>query len=227
MESKLEPIEVTLARRWAEFRRRRLAWIGRIFACVKGGKGAAGHSLWFLLLLGVALNLINIAVPGYYGKDDIAHHLILVADRSLGEAVGATGWFDFSHMHYRPLSFKIWYFLSFFFYENPVLYHLCSTLHSVLNGLLIYYLVLRFCGQKRAALWAFLAFNVFPASAFVAGWGMATTADKLYLAFALLAAHILLSDRDAALRGGGQTGGSFPDRKFGGRRGLRCAWCWD
>jgi len=203
MESKLEPIEVTLARRWAEFRRRRLAWIGRIFACVKGGKGAAGHSLWFLLLLGVALNLINIAVPGYYGKDDIAHHLILVADRSLGEAVGATGWFDFSHVHYRPLSFKIWYFLSFFFYENPVLYHLCSTLHSVLNGLLIYYLVLRFCGQKRAALWAFLAFNVFPASAFVAGWGMATTADKLYLAFALLAAHILLSDRDAALRGGG------------------------
>jgi len=189
MESKLETIEATLARHWAEFRRRHFAW-----------KGAAGHSLGFLLLLGVVLNLINIAVPGYFGTDDIKHHLFHVAGRSLGDAVGAVGWLDFSRMHYRPLTFKIWYALSFFFYENPVLYHLCSALQSALNGLLIYYLVLRFSGQKRAALWAFLAFNVFPSSSFVVGWGLATTADKLYLFFALLAAHILLSDRDAALR---------------------------
>jgi len=189
MEAKLEPIEVTLARRWAEFRR-------RLFA----GAGGVGYSLWFLLVLGVALNLINIAVPGYFGKDDINHHLVEVAGRSLGDAVGAVGWFDFSKVHYRPLTFKIWYALSFFFFENPVLYHLCSTLQSVLNGLLIYYLVMRISGQKRAALWAFLAFNVFPSSAFVVGWGLATTADKLYLTFALIAAHILLSDRNAALR---------------------------
>ncbi|MDD9827969.1 MAG: hypothetical protein OXU92_06300, partial [Deltaproteobacteria bacterium] len=105
MEAKLEPIEVTLARRWAEFRR-------RLFA----GAGGVGYSLWFLLVLGVALNLINIAVPGYFGKDDINHHLVEVAGRSLGDAVGAVGWFDFSKVHYRPLTFKIWYALSFFFF---------------------------------------------------------------------------------------------------------------
>lgn len=200
-EAKLEPIELTLVRRWIEFRQRWLAGIGRLFAYMKGEKGVAGHSLLFLLVLGVALlNLINIAVPGYFGKDDIAHHLIHVAGRSLGDAVGAVGWFDFSGVTYRPLTFKVWYALSYFLYENPVLYHLGSTLQSVLNGLLIYYLVMRFSGQKHAALWAFLAFNVFPASAFVVGWGLATTADKLYLTFALIATHILLSDRNAALR---------------------------
>ncbi|MDD9854521.1 MAG: hypothetical protein OXU78_11310 [Deltaproteobacteria bacterium] len=202
MEAKLEPIEVALARRWAEFRRRLFAGAGRFLARAKGEQGAAGHSLWFLLVLGVALNLINIAVPGYFGKDDISHHLVHIAGRSLGDAVGAVGWLDFSKVHYRPLSFKIWYALSFFFFEKPVLYHLCSTLQSVLNGLLIYHLVMRISGQKRAALWAFLAFNVFPSSAFVVGWGLATTADKLYLTFALIAAHILLSDRNAALRSG-------------------------
>ena len=146
-----------------------------------------------LLCIGVALNLVSIAAPGYYKWDEFFHHFTYVADRNFVEALSGVRWLDFSAVHYRPLTFSIWSALSFFLYEKPLLLILSSVFLSVLNGVLIYYFVLRASGQSRAALWSFLAFNVFPSSAFVAGW-FATIGDKLYLAFALCALHILLSD---------------------------------
>lgn len=152
-----------------------------------------------LFCVGIALNLVSIAAPGHY--EHIYDHFMYVSGRSLGEVLGAIRWFDFSDVHYRPLSFALWNFLSFFLYETPVLFTLSSVLLSTLNGVLIHHLVLRASGQPRAAMWSFLAFSVFPAAAFAAGW-FATAAEKLYLAFALCALHILLSDQRAAQRTG-------------------------
>lgn len=197
MESKLEPTGVTLARHWAEFRQRRLAWAGRFFARAKGAKGAAGHSLWFLLCLGIVLNLLSIAAPGYFGPDEYAVNF-KVRGMEISDIIASASWFEFSNPRYTPLVGAIRQTVSAQLYDTPVLFLLSSVLFSVVNGVLLYFLVLRFSGQPRAALWSFLTFNLFPAATFVAGWVAAT--DKLYLTWILGIMHILLSDRNAALK---------------------------
>ena len=165
----------------------------------EGNSAPARHTLPFLLSLGVVLNLFSITAPGFFGPDEMARYVLFSADRDLVEVINREDWLDFSQVHYRPLTFTLWDTLSALLYETPVLFQLSNALLSVLNGALFYHLVLRVSGQPRAALWGFLAFNLFPAVIFVAGW-VATFADKLFLMCALGALHILLSDRNAALQ---------------------------
>lgn len=198
LESKLEPIEVTLARRWAEFRMRRLAWMGCVFTWMKGNR-PAGHSLLFLLCLGIVLNLVSIVAPGYWAWDEHAvNAYVKSGDGFIGDMVGFVPWGEFSRIRYSPLLWEIRLIMSDKLYDTPAFFILSSVLLSVVNGVLLYYLVLRFSGQRQAALWAFFAFNLFPSVAFVAGW-VATT-DKLYLICVLGAIHFLLWDREEALK---------------------------
>ena len=159
----------------------------------------ARHKLFLLLCVGIVLNLVSISAPGFFGPDAMTVHILQVAGRDFFEIIRGQAWLDFSQIHYRPLTFTLWGVLSFFLYETPALFHLSSVLLSVSNGILFYHLVLRISGQPHAAFWGFLAFNLFPPAAYVAGW-VATVADKLYLMCTLMALHILLSDRNAALR---------------------------
>jgi len=197
MESKLEPIEVILARRWAEFQQRRLSWIGRFFACVKGEKGVTGHSLLFLLCLGITLNLFIIASPGYYSHED----LVRGVRYSQFSPLEAWNPLDFSAFQYRPISEFMEALVYYLFAGVPPLAHLCSVLHGVINSILFYHLLLRFSGQTRAAFFGFVSFNLFPASVFVAGW-LAAAPDLYWMTAALGIAHLLLSDRNSARRHG-------------------------
>jgi len=203
LESKLEPIEVTIARRLGEFRLHLASRFGGIWAqWANGESGPARHSIFFLLCLGVALNLVSIAAPGYFGMDEIWAHSHWIEGRSLGEALSLSHESSHGGSAFRPLTYKVWHALSFFFYEMPVLFILSNALLSILNGVLIYHLVLRVSMQMQTALWAFLVFNLLPSSTFNVGW-VGTIADKLYLIFALAALHILISDRKATLEGFG------------------------
>lgn len=195
MESKLEPIEVTLARRWAEFRRRFVGWFGSIWAQWVNGEGSpARHSILFLLCLGVSLNLISIAAPGYYSHDEVGYGIL---SKDLGMALRSV-WVDhiFS-LQYRPFARSFWILLSFFFYEIPLLMHLSVALVSIFNGALLYFLLFRVSGQASVALWGFIGYNIFPPTVWIVGW-VGTLADSLWMMCALLIAHILLTDRSEA-----------------------------
>jgi len=160
-----------------------------------------GHSLGFLLCLGIVLNLFSIAAPGYFGSDEQLMNF-RVKDMEISESIASAPWLKFDKARYTPLVEALRRVLSAQLYDTPVLFLLVSVLFSVVNGLLLYFLVLRFSGQPRAALWSFLAFNLFPGAAFAAGWAAAT--DKLYLIWILGIMHLLLSDRNAALKNPGR-----------------------
>lgn len=194
IESKLEPIEVTLARHWTEFRQ-------RLFAHMKREKGSTAHSLWFLLCIGIVLNIFSIAAPGYFGPDEQAVNFH-VRDMGISDSIASVHWLGFDQPRYTPLVAAVRRILSAQLYDTPILFLFSSVLFSVVNGVLLYFLVLRFSGQPRAALWSFLTFNLFPAAAFVAGWVAAT--DKLYMTWILGVMHILFSDRKAALENPGR-----------------------
>jgi len=195
MESKLEPIEVMLARRWAAFRMHLVSWFGGIWAQWANGESApARHSILFLLCLGITLNLISIAAPGYYSHDEVQYGIL---SKDLGRALGGV-WVDHMYsLQYRPFARSFWFFLSFFFYEIPLLMHLSVALVSIFNGVLIYFLLFRVSGQSRSALWGFIGYHIFPPTVWIVGW-VGTLADSLWMMCALLIAHILLTDHSDA-----------------------------
>lgn len=192
MESKIEPIEVMLARCWADFRMRFVSWFGGVWAQWANGEGGpARHSILFLLCLGITLNLISIAAPGYYSHDEVQYGIL---SRDIGRALGSV-WIDHAFsLQYRPFSRSFWVFLSHFFYEIPVLMHLSVALVSIFNGVLLYFLLFRVSGQAISALWGFIGYNIFPSTVWIVGW-VGTLADSLWMMCALLIAHILLTDR--------------------------------
>lgn len=194
MESKLEQIEVVIARRWAEFRMRLVGWFGHLGAMGERGGSPARHSILFLLCLGITLNLISIAAPGYYSHDEVQYGIL---SKDLGMALKRV-WIDhiFS-LQYRPFARSFWILLSFFFYEIPLLMHLSVALVSIFNGVLLYFLLFRVSGQASSALWGFIGYSIFPPTVWIVGW-VGTLADSLWMMCALLSAHILLTDRSEA-----------------------------
>lgn len=152
------------------------------------------HSILFLLLLGIALQLISIAAPGYFNHDEIQ---MCIASRDLWRSMETVWVAQYGDLQWRPFSRSLWLLLSHFFCEIPVVLHLSVALFVIMSGILFYFLLLRISGQASASLMGFVAFCIFPATVWVAGW-IATTGDAVWMISALVIAHVLLTDREAA-----------------------------
>ena len=152
------------------------------------------HSILFLMLIGIVLQLISIATPGYFNHDELQ---MCIASRDIWKSI-ENFWVDqIDSRQWRPLSRSLWALLSYFFCEIPVMLHLSVALLVIISGILFYFLLLRLSGQTLASLIGFVAFCIFPATAWVAGW-VATIADAMWMISALVIAHVLLTDREAA-----------------------------
>ena len=154
------------------------------------------HSILFLLLVGIALHFFGIATPGYYNHDETQYFVISKEmDKSLQKV-----WINqYYKSQWRPLSRTIQLLLSRGLYETPILLHTATFLIVIASAVLFYFLLLRIFRQPPAALAGFIAFCAFPPTAWVVGW-VATIADGLTMLITMIMAHILLTDRDRAIK---------------------------
>lgn len=163
-----------------------------------GGGTQAGRSLLFLLLLGMAMQFLGIAAPGYYNHDETQWFIL---SQELGSALWDAWIGQWDSMQWRPLSRTAWLLLAHGLHETPILMHTATALIVVVSAVLLYLLLLRLFRQPTAALAGFVAFCAFPSTAWVAGW-VATIADGLMMLVALALAHVLLTDRNEAVESG-------------------------
>ena len=163
-----------------------------------GGGFPAGRSLLFLLLLGMAMQFLGIAAPGYYNHDETQW---FIRSQELGSALWDAWIGQWHSMQWRPLSRTAWLLLARGLHEIPILMHAAMALIVVVSAVLLYLLLLRVFRQPSAALAGFVAFSAFPSTAWVAGW-VATIADGLMMLVAVALAHVLLTDRNEAVESG-------------------------
>ena len=160
-----------------------------------GGGSPAGHPLLFLLLLGMAMQFLGIAAPGYYNHDETQW---FIRSQELGASIW-DAWIDqWESMQWRPLSRTAWLLLTHGLHETPILMHAATALIVVASAVLFHLLLLRAFRQPTAALAGFVAFCAFPSTAWVAGW-VATIADGMTMLVAVVLAHVLLTDRNEAV----------------------------
>ena len=163
-----------------------------------GGGLQAGRSLLFLLLLGMAMQFLGIAAPGYYNHDETQW---FIRSQELGSALWDAWIGQWGSMQWRPLSRTVWLLLARGLHETPILMHVATALIVVVSAVLLYLLLLRVFRQPTAALAGFVAFCAFPSTAWVAGW-VATISDGLMMLVAMVLAHVLLTDRNEAAESG-------------------------
>ena len=154
----------------------------------------AGHSLLFLLLLGMALNFLGIATLGYYNHDETQ---LFIQSQELGSSLWRAWTDQWNSLQWRPLSRSVWLLLAHGLHATPILLHTATALIVVASAVLVYLLLLRVLGQLSAALAGFVAFCAFPSTAWVVGW-VGTIADGMTMLVAAVMAHVLLTDRNEA-----------------------------
>lgn len=147
-----------------------------------------------LVPLGIVFHLISIASPGYFNHDELQ---MCIASRDLWNSIGTVWVAQYDDLQWRPLSRSLWLLLSYFFCEIPVLLHLSVALLVVISATLFYFLVYRISRHALTSLVGFVAFCMFPATAWVAGW-VGTIGDAMWMISALVIAHVLLTDREVA-----------------------------
>ena len=177
---------------------------------------AAGgcRSLLFLLLLGMAMQFLGIAAPGYYNHDETQW---FIRSQELGASLWDAWVGQWSSMQWRPLSRTAWLLLARGLHATPILMHAATALIVVAAAVLLHLLLLRVFRQPAAALAGFVAFCAFPSTAWVAGW-VATIADGMTMLAVVALAHVLLTDRNEAV---GASQARLPFRRP--RRGARAA----
>lgn len=125
--------------------------------------------------------------PGYLSHDELQWGFY--ADTARVADLPWVSWTDVATFQYRPLTFNLWLLLSHHLFDSPSLFHALFVVLGTGNALLLFCLLHTRFGTGPALV-GFAAFLLSPYSAWVHGW-VATLADLLWLAAALLLAHLL------------------------------------
>lgn len=157
-----------------------------IFLCVTAG------------CVGIVLNFLLIANPGYYSHDELGFgfHSQGLGNNKLTDIQWCSPT-DIAVPQYRPLTFNLWLFLSYWFYGWPTLFHFVVLVVTLLCGALAAMVLYSFSKNKAQALVAFTVFSMMPTTAFTAGW-VGTLGEYLWVTFGLLSFRAFLGSMAGA-----------------------------
>ncbi|WP_223789610.1 hypothetical protein [Marinicella meishanensis] len=133
-------------------------------------------------LLAVLLQLPLVFNPGYFSHDEL--QWAAWADVAGLSAMRWNDWLAFSDYQYRPLTFNLWRLLSYWCFDQPMVFHGVLVLWGSLNASLLWLAARRFGLSVWPAMTGTLLFVASPYAMYVHGW-VATMADLLVMSFAL------------------------------------------
>lgn len=136
-----------------------------------------------VLLLAMVLQIPLILNPGYFSHDEL--QWAARADVTDFSLMPWLAWFDFEQYQFRPLTFNLWLWLSYFLFETPVLFHAVLVFWGSFNAVLLMYVARYYLSSPATGVVAGLLFVLSPYAIYVHGW-VATMADLLVLSFLLL-----------------------------------------
>lgn len=131
--------------------------------------------------------------PGYFSHDEL--QWAARAD------AGGFPWLAFEAFQYRPLTFKLWSWLSRELFATPPAFHLVIVALGALDAAVLAMVLRGFGASAMAAVAAALVFALGPYAAYVHGW-VGTLGDLLWVGCALLCAWSATRARPASVVAG-------------------------
>jgi len=137
--------------------------------------------------VGAVVLLPLMLIPGYFSSDEYQWAAFA---RPLAGAPATIDWADFKVFQYRPLTFRLWLWLSAALFDTPRLFHTVFALLGLANAMLLRLVMIRIGSTPAVAALAALLFLLHPYSVFVNGW-VGTLADQLWVGMGLLIGVVL------------------------------------
>ncbi len=144
---------------------------------------------FWLFLLAVLLQLPLVFNAGYFSHDEL--QWASRADVEGWLSLPWIRWFDLTIYQYRPLTFNLWLFISYWCFDTPQLFHGIFVCWGALNAVLLLLMVRPYGMAASTACLGSLLFVLNPYAVYVHGW-VATLADLLVMTSLLLMVVLLL-----------------------------------